>query len=53
MKIIVTKKSIYGRDLVYPACDLARGFAALLGVKTFNDGQLKGISSLGYEIEFV
>jgi len=46
-------KQVYGKDLVYPANEIAIHFAALLQQKTFNDVQLKLISNLGYNIERV
>ncbi len=51
MTIFVKFKNVYGKDLVYPSCHVAEKFARLLGVKTFNDRQLKGILDLGFNIE--
>lgn len=49
--IKVTEKAVYGRVLVYPSCETANKFAALLVVKTFSAYQLSQIRGLGYEIE--
>ena len=53
MKLQVTIKSVYGRDLIYPACDIAKLFTALLKVKSFTENQLEQIKSIGYEIEVI
>jgi hypothetical protein len=49
--IKVTEKAVYGRILVYPSCETAKKFAALLNVKTFSHSNLCGIEALGYNIE--
>lgn len=51
LEFIVSVRSVYGRDLVYPVCPNARKFADLLMVKTFNPQQLAIIRSLGYKVE--
>lgn len=51
MKIQVAEKSVYGKVLIYPVCETARKFAALLVTKTFNHQQMIGIEALGYTIE--
>ena len=48
--ITVSVRSVYGRDMVYPADDSALLFARLLQVKTFNAFQLSGIRALGYRV---
>lgn len=53
MKITVKEKSVYGKILIYPACELATKFAMLLRVKTFQQWQLNEIQELGYEIETI
>lgn len=55
MKETITfkEKSVYGRTLIYPACDKANIFAGLLSTKTFTLGQLSLIQSLGYKIELI
>lgn len=47
------EKSVYGRTLIYAACDKSNIFAGLLGTKTFTLGQLGLIKSLGYEINLI
>lgn len=49
--IKITEKAVYGRILVYPSCDTAKKFAALLNVKTFSHSNLCGIEALGYTIQ--
>lgn len=51
MTIQVAEKSVYGKTLIYPVCETALKFAALLVVKTFNYQQLRGIEALGYTVE--
>jgi hypothetical protein len=50
MSITVSVRSVYGREMVYPADDTAATFAALLNVKTFNAFQLQTIRALGYAV---
>jgi hypothetical protein len=46
-------RNVYGRDLPYPANDLARQFARLLNVKTFSAGQIRDIKDIGFTFEAV
>lgn len=50
MKIHVEIKIVYGVERVYPACELARGFAALTGGATLTDRALRIIKDMGVEI---
>ena len=47
-EITVTIKTVYGSDLVYPACPKAQTFAALAGTKTLKPHTLRLIKELGY-----
>jgi len=47
------EKSVYGRTLIYPACDKSNIFAGLLSTKTFTIAQLRLIESLGYKINLI
>jgi hypothetical protein len=40
----------YGQRAVYPACEVARKLADLIGTKTFTDRAIAQIKSLGYTI---
>ena len=51
MKILVTIKSVYGIDKVYPACDKAKVFCDLLKQTTLTDRDIAKIKQLGIEIE--
>ena len=55
MKQIITfkEKSVYGRTLIYAACDKSNIFAGLLSTKTFTLNQLNLIESLGYTINLI
>ena len=48
---LVTIKTIYGQDRVYPANDVAYALAALLGAKTFTREQIAKAKELGYTFE--
>jgi len=51
MHALVTIKTIYGQDRVYPANDTAMALAALLGSKTFTREQIAKAKELGYTFE--
>ena len=51
MTILVEIKTVYGNEAIYPACDKARAFAALIGTKTLTRDAIAKIKSLGYEIQ--
>lgn len=50
MSITVTIKTVYGNDLIYPACEKSRLFAELAGSKTLTPAALKKIEALGYSV---
>lgn len=49
----VMMKNIYGRELIYPANDVAIAMAGIAGTKTLSTNQLKILKELGYHIEWV
>jgi hypothetical protein len=49
--ITVQIKSVFGRDVIYPACAKATGFCKLIGQKSLTDEQIVQIKSLGYEVK--
>jgi len=49
--IFVNKKSVYGNDAFYPACDFSRMIAIVAGTKTLTTKALKTLKDFGYEIE--
>lgn len=51
MHALVTIKTIYGQDRIYPANDTAMALAALLGSKTFTREQIAKAKELGYTFE--
>jgi archaellum biogenesis ATPase FlaH len=51
MTITVEIKSVYGNEMIYPACDKARQFAALIGTKTLTRDAINKIKALGYDIQ--
>jgi chromatin remodeling complex protein RSC6 len=46
--ITVTVKNVYGNRLLYPACDVSRKLAELIGTKTFTRRDVDRIIGLGY-----
>lgn len=50
MNIIVSIKSNYGRELVYPQCEKSRSLAALAGTTTLTADSIAIIKTLGYTI---
>jgi hypothetical protein len=47
MTIYVSIKNVYGEEKVYPDCDKAKGFAALLNQKTFTPANIRQMKALG------
>ena len=53
IKAQFTVRQVYGVSRIYPFNAVARHFADLLGVKTFNAYQIEGIRALGFQCEQV
>jgi hypothetical protein len=51
--IQVQVKNVYGNELIYPICEKAHTFAALIGCKTLTWHAIQNIKKLGYSIETV
>jgi len=51
MEIIVTIKSVYGTDKVYPVCKDAYRFACIAGTTTLTDYTIGVIKRLGYRVK--
>ncbi len=50
-RIITVKiKNVYGNDLIYPICEKAKKFSALVGKKTFSRTEVSWIKDLGFEV---
>ena len=49
----VVIRNVYGNDLIYPANDEGRLFAAIAGTKTLSKTDLARIEQLGFRIEQV
>jgi hypothetical protein len=47
-QIKIIEKNVYGKTLVYPACETSKKLADLLNVKSFNHSQLCKIEALGF-----
>ena len=50
IKVFVTIKNVYGREMVYPACPVTEIIASIAKTKTLSDNDLRAIRQLGYEI---
>jgi hypothetical protein len=51
MQITIEIKSVYGRELIYPGCEVSHIFAQLANKKTLDEVDLKLIKDLGYDIK--
>ena len=51
LKLMV--KSVYGNEMIYPACEKSKLLTALSRKKTLDNRDLELIKSLGYQIEWV
>jgi hypothetical protein len=53
MEIKLTKRNVYGRELIYPACRVSEMLVKLTGGKTFSDTEVKLLQDTGYSVEWV
>lgn len=53
MSIKVQIKNVYGNETIYPICDKAKTFAAMLGQRTLTHADIKHIKALGFAVEVV
>ncbi len=49
--IQVEIKSVFGREVIYPACPRSEGFCQLVGQKSLTRHQVEQIKALGYEVQ--
>ena len=50
MQITVKRKSVYGEEKIYPACEAAETFASIAGTKTLTPETIARIKKLGYTV---
>jgi hypothetical protein len=50
-RIVVSVRTVYGNDVVYPACPDSAVFAQIAGTRTLTADTLRRIERLGYRIE--
>ena len=50
MKLVVSKKNVYGVERVYPICNKAKLFANISGNKTLLPEVIELIKKLGYNL---
>lgn len=53
MQIKLTKRSVYGRELIYPACNISEMLVKLTGGKTFSNTEVGLLEGAGYKVEWV
>lgn len=53
MSVQVQIKNVYGNEQIYPVCDKAKTFAAMVGQKTLTRRDIQHIKALGYTVEVV
>lgn len=48
--IMVEVRTVYGNEMIYPACDKATAFCAIAGTRTLPRHLIKHIQALGFEV---
>lgn len=48
--VFVRVETTYGRQRIYPACEISKKFIQFTGRKTFTEQDLELIKQLGYEV---
>lgn len=51
--IVVKSRSVYGRDVIYPVCDMAKLFCRLANTKTLADSMVSTLKADGWMIRVV
>ena len=51
-EIILEKRNVYGKDLIYPSCHVANALIKLGDKKTFKKSHLDVFKSLGLSIQW-
>lgn len=51
--ICVSLRSVYGNELIYPACDVAVNYIKLQGRKTFTASDVAAVKSLGIRVTLI
>ena len=49
-EILVEPRKTYGETRIYPKCDMAKGFAALLNQTTLTPANIQNIIRMGFTI---
>jgi hypothetical protein len=52
-QIVILAKEVYGRQMLYPACDTSRLFAAIADRSTLSESNIRRIIQLGYEVTVI
>jgi len=47
MELQVVIKSVYGNEMIYPACEKSKAFVSALGLKTFTRDAIAAAKALG------
>jgi hypothetical protein len=49
-ELIIEPKKTYGETRIYPKCELAKGFARLLGQSTLTPANIQNIIRMGFTV---
>lgn len=52
-KLQVAVKTVYGNELIYPVCDMARSLCELANTKTFTESAIRTCKKMGFMFELV
>jgi len=52
-QIVILAKEVYGKQMLYPACDTSRLFAAIADRTTLSEVNIRRIMQLGYEVTVI
>lgn len=50
IRVFVTIKNVYGREMIYPACPVTEIIASIAKTKTLSDNDIGAMRNLGYDI---
>ena len=50
IRVFVTIKNVYGREMIYPACPVTEIIASIAKTKTLSDNDIGAMRKLGYDI---
>lgn len=51
LELLITIKNVYGKETVYPICDISKGLTAFKGQKTLTENDILSLKKLGYSFK--